>query len=83
MGWSLHQMNVRIVLLNRVIKQEAYVEKPQGFEVYQKETLVCRWKKILYGFKQLGAEPLMHNISVVKTFYNRDNVSEWLLRNSG
>jgi hypothetical protein len=35
-------MNVKIVLLNRVIEEEAYVEQPQGFEVYQKETLVCR-----------------------------------------
>jgi hypothetical protein len=48
-------MNVRIVLLNRVIEQEAYVEKPRGFEVYQKKTLLCQWKKILYGFKQLGS----------------------------
>jgi hypothetical protein len=45
-------MNVKNVLLNRVIEEETYVEKPQGFEVYQKETLVCRWKKTLYGFKQ-------------------------------
>jgi hypothetical protein len=65
-------------LFSRVIEQEAYVEQPQGFEVYQKETLVCRWKKILYGFKQLGAKPPMHSKSVVKTFYNI--VSEWLLR---
>jgi hypothetical protein len=28
------------VLLNRVIEQEAYVEQPQGFEVYKKETRV-------------------------------------------
>jgi hypothetical protein len=80
MGWSLHQINVRTVLLNRVIEQEAYVEQPQIFEVYQKETLVCRWKKILYGFKQLGAKPLMHKRSVVKNFYSRDNVSKWLLK---
>jgi hypothetical protein len=33
-------MNVKTVLLNRVIEEEAYVEQPQGFEVYQKETLV-------------------------------------------
>ena len=46
-------MDVNIVLLNRVIEEdEAYVEQPQGFEVYQKETLVCRWKKTLYGFKK-------------------------------
>jgi hypothetical protein len=68
-------MNVGNVLLNRVIEQEAYVEKPQGFEVYQKENLVCRWKKILYGFKQLGAKSPMHKRSVVKTSYNKDIVS--------
>jgi hypothetical protein len=52
MGWSLHQMNVNTVLLNRLIEEEAYVEQPQGFEVYKKETLVCRWKKTLYGLKK-------------------------------
>jgi hypothetical protein len=65
------------------VNKEAYVEKPQGFEVYQKENLVCRWKKIVYGLKQFGAEPPMHNISMVKTFYNKDIVSEWLLRTPG
>jgi hypothetical protein len=59
-------------LFSRIIEQRAYVEQPQGFEVYQKETLVCRWKKILYGFKQLGAKPLMHSRSVVKTFYDKN-----------
>jgi hypothetical protein len=58
-------------LFSKIIEQRAYVEKPQGFEVYQKETLVCRWKKILFGFKQLGAKPLMHNRSVVKIFYDK------------
>jgi hypothetical protein len=47
-------MDVKTILLNTVIKEEAYVEKTQGFEVYHKETHVCRWKKTLYGFKQLG-----------------------------
>jgi hypothetical protein len=67
-------------LFSRIIEQRAYVEQPQGFEVYQKETLICKWRKVLYGFKQFGAEPPMHSRSVVKTFYNRDIVSEWLLR---
>jgi hypothetical protein len=40
MGWSLDQMNVKIFLLNIVIEEEEYVEKPQG-----------RLKKTLYGFK--------------------------------
>jgi hypothetical protein len=45
-------MNVNILLLNRLIEEETYVKKPQGFEVYQKETLVCIWKKTLYGLNQ-------------------------------
>ena len=52
MGWSLHRLDVKTVLLNSVIEEEAYVEQPQGFEVYQKETHVCRWKKTLYGFNK-------------------------------
>jgi hypothetical protein len=53
-------------LFSRIIEHRTYVEQPQGFEVYQEETLVRRGKKVLYGFKQLGAEPPMHNISVGK-----------------
>ena len=32
-------------LFSKTIEQKAYEEQSQGFEVYQKETLVCRWKK--------------------------------------
>jgi hypothetical protein len=59
-------------LFSGVIEQEEYVEQPQGFEVYQKETLACRWKNILYESKQLGAKPLMHNKMMVKPFYGKD-----------
>ena len=58
-------------MFSKIIEQRAYVEKPQGFEVYQKDTLVCIWKKILYGLKQLGAKLLMHIRSVVKIFYDK------------
>jgi hypothetical protein len=53
MGWSLHQMDVKITFLNRVIEEEVYIEKPQGFEVHPRETHVCRLKKALYGLKQV------------------------------
>jgi hypothetical protein len=35
-------------MFSRAIEQRAYEEKPQDFEAYQKETLVCRWKKITW-----------------------------------
>jgi hypothetical protein len=70
-------MDVKTILLNRVIEEEEFIEQPQGFGVHQKETHVCRWKKTLYGFKQLGAEPLMYSRNVVKTPYDRGSVLKW------
>jgi hypothetical protein len=52
MGWSLHQMDVKTTFLNGVIEEEVYIEKPQGFEVHQRESHVFRLKKSLYGLKK-------------------------------
>jgi hypothetical protein len=35
-----------------VIEEEVYIEQPQGFEVEDKKSHVCKLKKDLYGFKQ-------------------------------
>jgi transposase InsO family protein len=52
MKWKLHQMDVKIAFLNGVIEEEVYIEQPQGFEVEDKKTHVCKLKKALYGLKQ-------------------------------
>jgi hypothetical protein len=52
MGWSLHQLDVKTAFLNGAIKEEVYIEQPQGFEVHSRDTHVCRLKKALYGLKQ-------------------------------
>jgi hypothetical protein len=52
MGQSIHQMDVKTSFLNEVNEEEVYIEKPQGFEVHERETHVCRLKKSLYGLKQ-------------------------------
>jgi hypothetical protein len=52
MKWKLHQMDVKIAFLNGVIKEEVYIEQPQGFEVEDRKSYVCRLKKALYGLKQ-------------------------------
>ena len=50
--WDLHQMDVKTAFLNGVIEEEVYIEQPQGFEVEDRHTHVCKLKKALYGLKQ-------------------------------
>ena len=45
-------MDVKTTFLNGVIKEEVYIEQPQGFEVEDRHTHVCKLKKALYGLKQ-------------------------------
>eukprot|EP00253_Pinus_taeda_P029199 PITA_29199 len=52
MGWSIHQMNVNIVLNNGMIEEEVYIEQPKGFETFDRESHVYRLKRALYGMKQ-------------------------------
>jgi hypothetical protein len=52
MKWKLHQMDIKTNFLNGVIKEEVYIEQPQGFEVEDKKTHVWKLKKALYRLKQ-------------------------------
>eukprot|EP00253_Pinus_taeda_P015967 PITA_15967 len=45
-------MDVKTAFLHGSIKEEVYVEQPEGFEIYDRESHVCRLKKALYGLKQ-------------------------------
>jgi hypothetical protein len=52
MKWRLHQMDVKRAFLNGVLKEEMYIEQPQGFEVEDRKTHVYKLKKAMYGLKQ-------------------------------
>eukprot|EP00253_Pinus_taeda_P029937 PITA_29937 len=45
-------MDVKTAFLHGSIKEEVYVEQPEEFEIYDRESHVCRLKKALYGLKQ-------------------------------
>jgi hypothetical protein len=52
MKLKLHQIDVKTTFLNGVIKEEVYIEQPQGFEVEDRKSHVCKLKKYLYRLKQ-------------------------------
>ena len=52
MKWNLNHMDVNTSFLNGVIEEEVYIKQPQGFEVEDIWTHVCKLKKAMYGLKQ-------------------------------
>ena len=48
MGWRIHQMDVKTAFLNGFIKEEVYIEQPQGFEVSGRETRVSSKKGTIW-----------------------------------
>jgi hypothetical protein len=48
----LEQLDVKKTFLHGDLEEDIYMQQAQGYEVKEKESLVCRLKKILYGLKQ-------------------------------
>uniref|UniRef100_A0A2N9HAA9 CCHC-type domain-containing protein n=1 Tax=Fagus sylvatica TaxID=28930 RepID=A0A2N9HAA9_FAGSY len=49
---ELHQLDVKTTFLNGDLKEEIYMDQPDGFQIKGQEGKVCRRKKSLYGLKQ-------------------------------
>ncbi|KAI5333503.1 hypothetical protein L3X38_023634 [Prunus dulcis] len=50
--WNMYQLDVKSAFLNGVLKEEVYVEQPQGFVQKNEEIKVYKLNKALYGLKQ-------------------------------
>ena len=48
----VHQLDVTTTFLNGKLKEEVYMDQPEGFVEKGKEGLVCQLKHSLYGLKQ-------------------------------
>jgi hypothetical protein len=56
-------------LFSRIIKQRTYVEQPQGFEVYQEETFVCRWKETTWWRTSNAQQKRGEKLSIIEILY--------------
>jgi hypothetical protein len=50
--FKVYQMDVKSYFLNGDLKEEVYMEQPEGFQLSDNPNFVCKLKKDLYGFKQ-------------------------------
>lgn len=51
-GWSVYQLDVKSAFLHGELKEDVFVEQPQGFEIKGEEEKVYKLRKALYGLKQ-------------------------------
>ena len=52
LNWTLHQMDVNNAFLNGFLKEEVFMEQPEGFKDSANPEFVCKLKRGLYGLKQ-------------------------------
>jgi len=53
---ELHQMDVKITFLNGDLEEDVYMDQPVGFIEEGKEHMVCKFKKSIYGLKQVSRQ---------------------------
>ena len=51
-GWKIHHMDVKTAFLNGDLKEDVYMDQPEGFSIKGQEQKVCKLVKSLYGLKQ-------------------------------
>lgn len=51
-GWGIYQLDVKSAFLHGELKEDVFVEQPQGYEVAGKKDMVYKLHKALYGLKQ-------------------------------
>ena len=49
---ELHQMDVKIVILNGSIEKKIFMVQPKSFKVKGSQYLICKLKKFIYGLRQ-------------------------------
>jgi hypothetical protein len=50
--FKVYQMDVKSYFLNGDLKEEVYMEQPEGFQLSDNPKFFCKLKKTLYGLKQ-------------------------------
>jgi len=85
----IHHIDVKTVFLNSDLKEEIYMDQPEGFITKGQENKVCKLVKSLYGLKQTpnngikSLTNLLHSLDSVlehdKCTYSKNFGNEYII----
>jgi len=70
---ELHQMDAKIVFLNRDLEKNVYMDQPMGFSFEGKEHMVWKLKKSIYGLKQASRQWYLKFTDIIVSFGFMEN----------
>ena len=66
-------MVVKIAFLNGSLKEEIYIDQPNGFSIEEKEHMACKLKKSIYRLKQASQQWYLKFNDTITSFGLREN----------
>ena len=66
-------MDVKTIFLNEDLDEEVYMSQPEGFSVEEKEHMVCKLKKSIYGLKQASRQWYLKFNDTITSFGFKEN----------
>lgn len=71
---ELHQMDVKTAFLNGDLEEEVYMDQPEGFITSEKENMVCKLRKSIYGLKQASRQWYIKFNDTIKSYGFVENI---------
>jgi hypothetical protein len=70
---------MKIVFLTGSLKEEVYMDQPEGFSLKGKEYMVCKLNKSIYGLKQASRQWYVKFNDTITSFDFKENTVDWCI----
>ena len=76
-------MDVKTTFLDGNLEEDVYMDQPKGFSNKEKEHMVCKLKKSIYGLKQVFRQWYLKFNDAITSFEFKDNTVDWCIYMKG
>uniref|UniRef100_A0A2N9HUJ9 Reverse transcriptase Ty1/copia-type domain-containing protein n=1 Tax=Fagus sylvatica TaxID=28930 RepID=A0A2N9HUJ9_FAGSY len=76
---SLRIIMALVAFVNWSLKEEVYMDQPEGFSIEEKEHLACKLKKSISGLKQASRQWYLKFNNTITSFGFKENTVDWCI----